>query len=230
MCWEVATNDELVLLNEIHPEKSDRDFGYPFARTDFIFRLENVVELHAFVRACYRKLLTSITKGSLEEIREEKCGYLKFNRCLVLPYVMVDNEIYLPRFFFDCQIDELKIREMVLKEWDVAYLKFCLRILNAPEKLFEDGLSVVIKLSDLKIYFTFDTISNFNVRRLFDITLLNPDSDIELGTQGQRSRFNFVMFAQFSGIVCRAFLARSVAATFPVTIIFFYIMKRYFRR
>ncbi|XP_060857937.1 uncharacterized protein LOC132935410 [Metopolophium dirhodum] len=147
----IITDTEAILLNEINQEHTDSIYGKKkfFAGKDYIVCLEEVHEFYTFIEVCYKKLMCNITPGSTE-----KCGFIRINSECIVPYCIEDNRKYVPIFFFKGKSEILERRAVKLENWNLAYLKFCCRIIKGiRNEFFLSNSCTVIDVDDIKNYF-----------------------------------------------------------------------------
>jgi len=141
------TESEANLLNDINQKHADCIYGKQvfFAGKDYIVRLEDVHEFYTFIEICYKKLQCNITPG-----RIEKCGFIRINSQSVVPYCIKDNQKYVPLFYFEGETENLRHRAINLKNWSLAYLKFCFKVMGIRDELFANDSCTVTSLDEIK--------------------------------------------------------------------------------
>jgi len=143
------TEAEANLLNVINQKHANCVYGKElfFAGKDYIVYLTDVLEFNTFLEVCYTKLMYNITPGGTE-----KCGFIRINNFeLVVPYCVKDYQKYVPLFCFEGLTENLKHRAIKLENWNLAYLKFCLKIKCLMRNEFYATEScTVISLDDIK--------------------------------------------------------------------------------
>ncbi|KAF0712663.1 Uncharacterized protein FWK35_00033346, partial [Aphis craccivora] len=148
------TDSEAKLFNEINIEHSDGIYGKDsfYAGKDYIVRLEDVIEFYIFIKVCYNKVLSNITPG-----RIEKCGFIRINSETVLPYCLKDDRKYIPLFYFEGGIGSLRQHAVKLKDWNLAYLKFCCKVQGIKNELYTLDSCTAVTLDDIKNCFPLET-------------------------------------------------------------------------
>ncbi|XP_029345760.1 uncharacterized protein LOC115034126 [Acyrthosiphon pisum] len=169
------TESEAKLLNNINKKHADHIYGKKvfFAGKDYVVRLEDVEEFYTFIEVCYKKLQCNITPG-----QREKCGFIRINSEFVVPYCIKDNQKYVPLFYFKGETDNLRHRAVQLKNWNLAYLKFCSKVQLIRNVLFASDSCTVASLDDIKNYYPPETnFEEYWPAKLVDTQLLiNPKS------------------------------------------------------
>ncbi|VVC45061.1 Hypothetical protein CINCED_3A013979 [Cinara cedri] len=145
------TEFEAQLLNNINKDQFYGK-GQFYGGKDCIVRLEDVKELYAFIEACFKQLLCNTASA-----RQRKCGFISINSKFAVPYSIKDNHKYIPLFCFEGEIDSLSQHAIKLENWDLAYLKFCSRVQGVRNELETSDSCTVVRLDDIKKYFSFDT-------------------------------------------------------------------------
>jgi len=148
------TDSEAKLLNDINHNHSNCVYGKEmfFAGKDCIASLEDVLEFYTFIKVCYNKLLHNITLD-----HNEVCGFTHINSELIVPYCIKDGQKYVPLFFFERVAKSLINQAIKLENWNLAYLKFCCKVLGIRYELFASDSCTVIRLDDIKKYYPPDT-------------------------------------------------------------------------
>jgi len=142
------TDSEAKLLNEINIKYADLHFGKEaFTTEDLVVRMADVKEFYRFLDLCYKKLVLKKSKAS------DKCGFFRINQESVVPYTVKDNIKYVPLFFFEGEIDHLKLKTDSLDSWDLAYLKFCCKVQGIRNELFAADTCRVVALEEIKGHF-----------------------------------------------------------------------------
>jgi len=150
------TNYEARLLNEINQSHVNHLYGNEMfvARKDYIVRLNDVQQFYTFIEICYNTLLRNINTGL-----KEKCGFIRQrNSELLVPYCITDNQKFVPLFFFSGKIESLKHQAVKLKNWNLAYLKFCCTLQGIKNEHFASDSWLVISLDVIKNCYPTDTI------------------------------------------------------------------------
>ncbi|KAF5275955.1 hypothetical protein FQA39_LY00751 [Lamprigera yunnana] len=146
------TEAECQLLNEINFKHCDYQFGRNhFTNRDLIVRCTDALEFYHFLDTCYNKLV----HRNINPL--DRCGFIRINKESVVPYTVYSEEKHLPLFYFEGEIDTLKLNAVNLEGWDLAYLKFCCKVQAIRNELFCHDSCTVISLSVIKEYFPPDT-------------------------------------------------------------------------
>ncbi|XP_045456966.1 uncharacterized protein LOC123667002 [Melitaea cinxia] len=141
------TEIEARLLNDINNRYCDGQFGSdPFTQKDLVVRLMEAYEFYNFLDVCYNKLLRGTTNN-------DKCGFIMINKESAVPYTVRDGKKLVPLFYFEGEMDSLKLKAEQLKGWDISYLKFCCKVQGIRNELFTSETCSVISLTDIKSYF-----------------------------------------------------------------------------
>lgn len=144
------TEAEMKLLNEINSKHCEFTFGRDaFSMdSDFIVRLDDLIEFYQFMDTCYNKLVNQTPVGS-----KNKCGFVRINDDSVVPYAVKNDQKYVPLFYFEGETESLKTKAINLENWDLAYLKFCCKVQGIKNELFASEQCMVTSLEDVKSYF-----------------------------------------------------------------------------
>jgi len=148
------TDSEAKLLCEINRKHCDGIYGKdPFcADKDYIVRLEDAYEFHAFIETSYRKLQSKITPGYIE-----RCGFIRINSNSVVPYSLQNGRKYVPLFYFEGDTEGLERQTIQLEDWNLAYLKFCCKVQGIRNELYTRNSCKVISIDNIKKYFSPET-------------------------------------------------------------------------
>jgi len=153
----LITDYEAKLLNEINRKHADCVYGKEmfFAGKDYIIHLEDVYEYYTFIEICYKLLLRKTTPG-----QKSKCGFILINGERYVPYCVKDSRKYVPLFCFEgkVEIENLKHDVIEIKNWNLAYLKFCCKVQGIKDNLFASDSCTVSSLDNIKNYFPRETI------------------------------------------------------------------------
>lgn len=144
------TEAEMKLLNELNSKHCEFTFGRdPFSKdSDFIVKLDDLIEFYQFMDTCYNKLVNGAPIGS-----KNKCGFVRINDDSVVPYAVKNDHKYVPLFYFEGETESLKTKAINLENWDLAYLKFCCKVQGIKNELFASEQCMVTSLEDVKSYF-----------------------------------------------------------------------------
>lgn len=168
------TRHEAALLNEINKQHSDCMYGeHPFnAGQDVIVLLSSMIEFHSFVKQCCDMLL------GRSWINDDRCGFIRIDFESVVPYCKIDNQKYMPLFFFEgCK--NLEPESKKIEGYDMAYLYFCCNVMNVKDEFIAIDSCSVVSLDVVKQFYPAKT--NFEEcwpKQLVDSTglLRRPDS------------------------------------------------------
>lgn len=146
---------EVRLFNEINNFHCEGLFGKrAFSLSDALISLEDAMHFNKFLNMCKMKLYMT---GE-----DPKCGFIKLNKEAVVPYVLVDAETYLPTFYFEGEVAEIREHSKVISGWDLVYLKFCCKVQRIREELYDQPSCEVVGLSEIKKQFPSNsTFENF---------------------------------------------------------------------
>lgn len=147
------TNSEAKLFNEINKKYCNYAYGpHDFISSkDYIVRLEDALEFYKFLNVCYKKVKSNIHDHVTQ------FGYININSDFI-PYFTKYNQQYIPLLYFEGQTNDLLLRSVELKNWNLAYLKFCFKIMGIFEHLYNSDSCTVVSLNDLKRYLSPDTV------------------------------------------------------------------------
>lgn len=127
---------EALVLNQLNIHIFNNLYGRSLfqAGRDYIVRLEDVQELCEFFEFCSKKIQC--------RVRNERCGFIKINKVSIVPYCRVNGKKkYIPLFFLEGPIFQLKHRSIKLDNWDLAYLKFACIAMGVDMNLYTEGYS-----------------------------------------------------------------------------------------
>merc|ERR1719411_105318 len=142
------TDHEAKLLNEINIKHADLHFGKEaFTTKDLVVRMADAKEFYRFLDLCYKKLVLKKSNAN------DKCGFFRINQESVVPYTVKDNIKYVPLFYFEGEIDHLKLKSDSLDSWDLGYLKFCCKVQGIRDELFATDTYLVVALEEVKGHF-----------------------------------------------------------------------------
>lgn len=145
---------EAKLIDYVNIEHSDQIYGKELfqARKDNVVYMEDVLEYYAFIKFCHTKQLCNVTL-------EEKCGFIIINSKFVVPYIIKNNEKYIPLFFFEGKTDLYHLRHgaVKLENWNLEYLKFYCKIKIINNELYNSYSCIVTSLDYIKNCFPPET-------------------------------------------------------------------------
>lgn len=173
------TKEESDLLNEINFKHCDCKYGpNQFTTRDLIVALDDVKEFYNFLDTCLKKLTNC---SGLNPI--VKCGFMRINKESLVPYVIYNNNKYVPLFYFEGEIEVLKSKAVRLKGWDLSYLKFCCKLQGVRNELFSHDSCFVVTLSDIQNYFPPGTLfEDCWPKECFTSNLLTGTNIQDIGT------------------------------------------------
>lgn len=154
-CSKRITPTEAKVLNDTiaaNKSKTNRIIMMD-ASVDTFLRLDDIIEFYEFVKLIYEKLTVPI-----RFYQQKKCGFVRLDYQSVVPYIILDNKKYVPLIFFDGEIDELEVQTKEIKNWDYAYLKFCLRVQGIKENCYSPSSCLVANLEKIKTKFPSETV------------------------------------------------------------------------
>ncbi|XP_028142373.1 uncharacterized protein LOC114336243 [Diabrotica virgifera virgifera] len=145
------TEAEARLLNEINFKHCDFQFGrVQFTSQDLIARLVDGNEFYQFLEHCYTKLRCN----HIEHVKNLGCcGFIRINKESVVPFTLHNEQKYVPLFYFEGEVDNLRQIAERLEGWGLAYLKYCCKVQGIRNELFAHEICSVIRLNDIKDYF-----------------------------------------------------------------------------
>lgn len=146
MCW-LMHSAEVRLFNEINSFHCDNLYGPLFNCSETLVKLQDAIELSTFLTLCTNKL------KQVEDSSTNRCGFYKLNKEAVVPYIMVNKEAYLPIFYFEGEVENINHKSIQISGWDVCYLKFCCKIQQIKESLYNKPVHEVMKLSEIMKHF-----------------------------------------------------------------------------
>jgi len=145
-----VTQSEARLLNEVNHKHCDSGFGrVTFTKKDFVIRLEDAKEIHAFFQTCYKKTVLKIST------RMDRCGFYRIDGKRTIPFTrcQTTKTRYIPLFYFQGGVERMKSNQIItLKGWDVAYLKLCCVVQGVKPDLFAEEALKVAKFEDIGSY------------------------------------------------------------------------------
>ncbi|CAI6377739.1 unnamed protein product [Macrosiphum euphorbiae] len=177
-----VTESEAKVLNYINKKHTDRMYGKEvfLAGKDYIVSLEDVLEFYTFMEVCYKKLKCEITPGLVE-----KCGYIRINSDSFVPYIIIDNQKYVPLFCFEGETENLRQQTLKSENWNLAYLKFCCKVQGIINELNASDSCKVTSLEGIKNNFPPETnFEDYWPANLVDIHLLNNQKSTHVNPPG----------------------------------------------
>jgi len=114
------TKAEAESLNNINTQCFSSMFHEFIAGKDCVVCLEDAHEFYTFLVVCYNKIQSNINDHEIQ------FGYIKFDSRFV-PYYTKEGQKYLSLIYFKNPNNPL-IGAEELKNWDLAYLKFCFNV------------------------------------------------------------------------------------------------------
>lgn len=167
-CWRMS-QVEIKLFNEINFVHSDGQFSkQPFNDSDIIIKLEDATSFYDFIMECCNKLLNKPSTMT------SPCGFIRINRESVVPYTLVGDKKYMPLFYFEGEIDNIKSDTIQITGWELSYLKFCCKVQGIRSELYDFEYISVICLDEIKKYFPANTeFEDFWPTKITESLLLN---------------------------------------------------------
>lgn len=148
-CWRMHPW-EVELFNEINYRHCDSQYGRePFTEKDMVIKLDDAFEFAKFLHFCVEKL---------EYNTKCKCGFFRIDDKVLIPYIHIKNETFLPIFYFDGDTKGLQPHTTKAVEWELAYLKFCFKAQGIPEYLYCMDYCEIVNFQVVKKYFPAKTI------------------------------------------------------------------------
>ncbi|KAF2883366.1 hypothetical protein ILUMI_22811 [Ignelater luminosus] len=146
-----TTEAERRLLNEINSFHCDFEYGkLLFSQQDCIILLEDALEFYKFLSVCYLRLLKVKTPS-------DKCGFIVIDDKSVVPYVLYNDEKYLPLFYFE-GAEHLQMNAKTLRGWHLAYMKFCFKIQGIRDEFLKQDSCAAVSINDVKECFPPNTV------------------------------------------------------------------------
>ncbi|KAL4089047.1 hypothetical protein QTP88_024125 [Uroleucon formosanum] len=160
---EKLEQDENTLISEDGPladavenavsSASEMDMEMEVKRTEMDFRKNTVNKCHKVEERINGKLLCKNEMG-----HKEKCGFIQINNFEPnVPYYIIDNQKYVPLFYFKKETRNLIHRAIKIENWNLAYLKFCWKIQGIRDELFAGNSCTVTSLDNIKEHFLPET-------------------------------------------------------------------------
>lgn len=163
---------EVNLLNFINQNDCDKKLrSSKFTKEkELVVRLSDFRQYYEFLDTCYRKL----KQIALSDGQKNRCGFIQLYNESVVPYVVKDDISYLPLFYFEGDIGSLSEQTIDIRDWDLAYLKFCCKMQGIRNTIFGCDVCSVVSLDAIKKYFpegtTFD---DYRLTEVYQRMLLN---------------------------------------------------------
>lgn len=136
------TEPECRLFNEINHKHCESQYKL-FTVEDLVIRLSDVEQIHQFLNVCSKKL----SMGNKEP--GDKCGFIRINKEFIIAYGVRGGRQFVPLFYFDGDIDNLKQKIEYFSGFDLWYLKFCCKVQGLQNEVFAGDKLAVINLSDI---------------------------------------------------------------------------------
>jgi len=156
---DFITHSEASVLNYINQNYFKCVYGKElfFAEKDYIVRLKDIRKFYKFLKVCYEKILCNDAS-----MHKDKCGFIRINSSESIPYCSKGSQKYVPLLYFEGETESIVHRTVQLKNWNLAYLKFCFKIHGIKEELYEnDSCTAVIPLADLKNLYPPETVFEY---------------------------------------------------------------------
>jgi len=135
---------EAKVLNYINNKHYRKNHKYS-AGKDYIVQFQDLYHFYTFLEVCYKKLLCNDTSGY-----KDKCGFICIDSVSLVPYCTVNGKKYIPIFFFEGETEYLRGSAMKLIGWNLAYLKFCCKLMGVKSQWFGGNFYIVVDLDDVK--------------------------------------------------------------------------------
>ncbi|XP_016661078.1 uncharacterized protein LOC107884108 [Acyrthosiphon pisum] len=134
----LISNYEANLLNEINQKHANCFYGPEMfvAKIDVMVTLEDVQEFYTFMDVCYKTLVCNITSG-----HNDNFGFIRINSESIVPYCTNDGKKYVPIFYFECETEYVMSLAVKLENWNLAYVKFCCKVLQGLKNEFFDSVT-----------------------------------------------------------------------------------------
>lgn len=148
-----ATVAEAHLLNVINVHHSSCSFGSDlFIVGDLLIELNNVHSFINFLNDCYKLCGQSVPT-------DDRCGLIRINKEVVVPYVIITGNKNVPLFYFKnatkVELNPDKFERKKMNEWDHCYLRFCCRIIGKVSEEFYVNEDYFVDLLNVTPYLSF---------------------------------------------------------------------------
>lgn len=147
--FHISTAEALLLtsINYKHIREEPCLFSFT-ANKDYIARLDDIVQYYIFLMVCNRQLQCKKMPFDMKQCGFIRCQTTDFN---VVPYIIKDSKTYLPLFFYSDGIMENTIDcTIILKDRELAYLKFCCILMGLTEHIQDCDSCLAIPLDYVK--------------------------------------------------------------------------------
>jgi len=146
---------EAKLLNEINQKYTDCLYGTEMfvAEKDVIVTLRDVQEFYTFMDVCYKTLVCNITSGV-----NNNFGFIRIASETIVPYCTNDGKKYVPIFYFEGETECVMSLAVKLENWNLAYVKFCCKVLQGFKNEVFDSISwEMLNLDHIKNFYSPET-------------------------------------------------------------------------
>lgn len=187
------TKKEEQLFDEIN-SKHLAPSKIPKQKTRFIIQLTELKNYFIFLISCFYKLSSNDTRINVKE----KFGLIRVNIDSVIPYHVINNEKYVPFFYFENKFKELKSQAIPMDKWSYIYIKLCYLIQGIKFDFSNINSFLLISINIVKRYLapntqiqeywpaiTDDLINLEEFKRKFPVSLypfqeteFSPESDL----------------------------------------------------
>ncbi|KAL5244047.1 hypothetical protein ACI65C_011457 [Semiaphis heraclei] len=147
--WYFITIPEANLLNEINVKQVDFMYGKEsfVAGQDIIVRLEDVIGFLMFVKTSYN-LMSKQNDGN-----EKKSGFIEIGSGSIVPYCINNNQMYVPIFFFEGDVENLLQQSILISGWELAHFKFCCLVMGINKELFSNDSYRMTNIINVKDFY-----------------------------------------------------------------------------
>ncbi|XP_072380361.1 uncharacterized protein [Diabrotica undecimpunctata] len=169
-----ATKAEILNFNNINAFHCDHQYAKGLliaSPPGILIHQDHVKEFGQYIKWCFKIIYTYVQDASV------RAGYVLINGAYV-SYVVVDGLKYVPTFYFEMDPKSFeKCEKIELKNWDLAYIKFCGLIQGVAAKYTAGTSCFCFALDKVKEYFSQDTvIYECNPVRLVNVCMLLQQS------------------------------------------------------
>lgn len=115
------TETEAILFDEINFQHFNALNTTIQTNNRLIVELNDLKEYYTFLKYCFYKL----THQALPCFVTEKCGLIRINTDSVLPYCIINEQKYVPYFYFENKLKAFKSLTIEAEKWNFTYIKLC---------------------------------------------------------------------------------------------------------
>ncbi|XP_072380362.1 uncharacterized protein [Diabrotica undecimpunctata] len=185
-----ATKAEIENFNNINAFHCDQKYAKGLLipkPPGILIKQDHAKQFSQYIKWCLKMIYTNVPEGSV------RAGFVLISGTYVI-YVVVDGIKYVPAFYFEGDPKSLeKCIKIELRNWDLAYIKFCGLIQGVGAKYIAGTSCICLALENVKEYFSTDTVVyECTPVRMFDATRLlqrNTTKYVSLN-----SLYNFNLF------------------------------------